>query len=463
MQVQGDNVGKTLLFKDRKEIRALRDLMYQSMMTTLQSYFKVGRLKLTTKHGWRPGNYPVPDKERPIQFKANNHNFLPFYRCVREEGCCMAASGDESVRLASSSKVPERLEHDILKSISTAKTVRGFKNLLSTVPQANLGILQQLRRDGKIKFNEFPNRPSTKLTSFGKRRLIFLQKQMRKKGGADSVDGDGHDRAQDSIQTGTDREQAPKATVRSPTLDQAFMVKVNGGTGADGSGGDRSNGGIILYFLPNEEKRTQTGPFSADLFERVITNKGAAYPLLSQTLEKNLASQCPGFRFKKRAFDLYLNNEQKFWPLASKEGGQAPGRSFAVCNLANAGQQQDELFRELGRIIVDCINQRHKLKKGQPYDIVELAPNFLIDGGDSVFADYMGVKHAYKMLMNHYRKDIPKRYYHEGYPAEDEDTWGKSNLPIIKSFFHPGSLKPYQAAFLGLPEEWVHSSYKGMF
>lgn len=165
-----------LQFKDRVERGALKAIVYQSFLTTLEAHFNIGKSKLIEKFGHKPGGYPVPDEDRPALYRSDNKSFRPF-QCVRTMGCVISPRMPEKQPL---SKVHPVLEYAILNSVSKDGTNRTFRTLKLSVPQMTVEILRQLEAEGKLRLDDKPNRPNSSVTGLGKRRLLYLEKYKRK-------------------------------------------------------------------------------------------------------------------------------------------------------------------------------------------------------------------------------------------------------------------------------------------
>ena len=221
----------------------------------------------------------------------------------------------------------------------------------------------------------------------------------------------------------------------APTKDQVFVTKIHGYKNED----NISTGGLVVHFLPNEAKTTNTGPYSAKLFDDALVQN---------------ANLLAGLAFEKTRFPLFINSVLQEYP--AKNGIKYPGKSFVVTDIEHFDKITHENMIQFAEEIVKVVNERKKATfTNNTYDCVEVAKNFLVDDEDLVYADIIGTTAALKMLKYNYNKSFKLRPISAGFPEENEDTWGKLNAHVIDMYFNKNTLTIEQCVNLGLNEEYL--------
>ncbi|KAL7538963.1 hypothetical protein ACHAWF_006254 [Thalassiosira exigua] len=165
--LQGDHLTgnwRRYQFKSRAEASGIKSLLYQSMFTTVQAHYKIGKMKVIDKCGQQPGGgLKVPNEDRPPMFRFHENDRSKKFRpwpCVQSQGCCLVAADQTSSK---TSAVPEEMEAAILTLMGTDQSPRRLDTLEKHLQQQQqlqidgkeqlLSILQQLRKEGKVKLN----------------------------------------------------------------------------------------------------------------------------------------------------------------------------------------------------------------------------------------------------------------------------------------------------------------------
>jgi hypothetical protein len=245
-------------------------------------------------------------------------------------------------------------------------------------------------------------------TPLGKPRRVFVQKATPSS--ADKV----------KAESGT--ENGKRSYV--PTKDQAHIAFVVG-----------AFSGFAVWFMPNENKTTKTGPHSNKIMQDLVKRD----------------EDFEGIKFEKRSFDLVIDGREIKHP--NKDGIECHSRVFVAQGLEDIGDIEDfEAMKPLEGI-TEVINMEH-LATGEKNPIVEVALEKAVVRDITKWADIMSVGQAYQNLLFKFNPTT-RSWKMDWTDDSDQSTWGKKNLEVIETYFHKGTLNKLHCVALGLPKEWA--------
>jgi hypothetical protein len=127
---------------------------------------------------------------------------------------------------------------------------------------------------------------------------------------------------------------------------------------------------------------------------------------------------------------------------------------FVILDINDFDKVTKEMWE---KILKRFMKIMHKNKlKNYPYnkhEAVELAKNWYLDDPSNVFADVLGIKQSYDMLVFNHNKTFKIRPV--SLADDNTDTWAKQHMDLVNSYFKKGTLDMENAIKLGLTAEWV--------
>ena len=217
------------------------------------------------------------------------------------------------------------------------------------------------------------------------------------------------------------------STNRRSPLDLISIATIPGAKGASGLG-------VFFENSPYKMKQS-TSPYASKAMLDMV---------------KNEYKFCNIFTFAKRSFDMETLNEPPvmytYYSRHEHVNRTTYNRVFIVVGVDPASITKQQ-YKQIAVMICDEINKEH----GK--DLAESDDNFLVKDKYKVWSDLFGHQNAHEVLKFHCT-DFRPRKISDGFPAQDEPTWGKANLHIISTFYRKGTLTPSQCAIYGLGREW---------
>ena len=234
------------------------------------------------------------------------------------------------------------------------------------------------------------------------------------------------------------KKSASSSPTRSPStmssstgkqpLDLLRIAIIAGAKGASGFGGFFEN--------PPNKMKQEKSPYSSKIMLDMV-KRGHKF--------------CNIFTFAKRSFDMETPNEPPvmytYFSHRDRTYRTTFNRAFIVTGV-DPTSITNKQYKQIAAMICDEINQEN----GK--ELAEIDDKFLVKDKYKVWSDLFGHQNAHEVLKFNCTDFLPRKAT-QGYPAEDEPTWGKANLHIISTFYKKGSLTPSQCAVYGLGLEWA--------
>lgn len=219
-------------------------------------------------------------------------------------------------------------------------------------------------------------------------------------------------------------------------LDQMFLAKVYGPK--------PDHGGIFVYFLPNEAKYGNTGPFSSKV--------------LDDTIQKSDLKLC-GLAFAKIPFNLVLNGKKMMWPI-KKNFQERPGKVFMALDIQGFDKISDDTWRKFcEKVISKMTDYMATIASWGTGPSAEIAKNFISGNRENVVADYVGIEKAFDILKFNYT--FPLQPETNPIPRVEKEDYAETNMNIVKTFFKKGTLDINTCVQLGLAEDWLTRAARG--
>ena len=197
--------------------------------------------------------------------------------------------------------------------------------------------------------------------------------------------------------------------------------------------------GLAIWFTPHPNKKGNEGPFSNFIIKELMKSN----------------TDFLGLKFYDSNY-LYECIDGETPEYKTKNGAYVRGPIFCFFGIEGLSAMDNKQIMRILLEVNDQMIEYLMTKTDWKMPCYEPMEESIHDDKEA-WSDVMPREQALSVLIN--LCEPTNRGLREPSPGPDENTWGKANLDLIKTFFRGNSLTQRQCARLGLPEEdWMVSA-----